>query len=370
MLPGPLLCIISLVLLSGCMAAESLYSVLGVKKGASDGDLKKAYRKLSKKLHPDINPDEAAHERFIEVAKAYEVLSDSEKRSIYDKHGEEGLKQHEAQKAGGAQDPFARFFGGGGVQEQRGPGMITNLEVSLNDMYTGRTVEFQIPRRVICPHCHGSGAETEHDIHQCNHCNGQGVTVQRHQVFPGMFTNVQMACPHCAGKGKRITKQCHVCSSAKTIQTQHTMAINIPAGAPEGFEEVFHGEADEQIGMDAGDVVVRVRSRMGEGEGFWRRKENGILGRVTLSAAEALLGFRRELKHLDGRKIIVSRTGTTQPAEVEVIEGEGMPGYMDIPQGDMFIEYSVVFPTEVSKETRQKLQEVLKYTPPVEHDEL
>lgn len=149
-------------------------------------------------------------------------------------------------------------------------------------------------------------------------------------------------CPHCNGKGKQITRSCHVCRSEKTIQTQHTLALHIPAGAPEGFEEIFHGEADEQIDMEAGDVVVRVRSKLNEGEGAWRRKENGILGRVTLSVAEvraclmerertwlkcwqqALLGFERRLTHLDGRTITLSRTGTTQPGEVEVIEGEGV----------------------------------------------
>ncbi|KAK8844597.1 hypothetical protein IAR55_006444 [Kwoniella newhampshirensis] len=373
MLPSSLLLVLSLLLLSGCLAAESLYSVLGVKRDASDADIKKAYRKLSKKYHPDINPDEAAHERFIEVAKAYEVLSETETRTIYDRHGEEGLKQHEAQKQGGGpQDMFARFFGqGGGQQEQRGPGLLTNLEVSLADMYTGRTVEFQIPRKIICTHCHGSGAETDRDIHECDRCGGRGITVQKHQVFPGMFTNVQMTCPHCGGKGKRITRHCHLCHGGKTIDTQHTLAVHIPAGAPEGFEEVFHGEADEGVDWEAGDVIVRVRSRKEDVDGGWGRKESGLLGRVTLSVAEALLGFERNMTHLDGRQITIGRRGTTQPNEVEVIEGEGMPSYMDVPQGDLYIEYSVVFPAKVSESTQEKLRDILGYTPPTSrHDEL
>ncbi|WVQ64558.1 uncharacterized protein L199_002725 [Kwoniella botswanensis] len=371
MLPSSLLFVLSLVLLSGCLAAESLYSVLGVKKDASEADLKKAYRKLSKKLHPDINPDEAAHERFIEVSKAYEVLSDTEKRGIYDRHGEEGLKQHEAKKQAGNQDPFARFFGGGAPQEQRGPGLITNLEVSLADMYTGRTVEFQIPRKIICTHCHGSGAESDKDIHECQHCGGRGMTVQRHQVFPGMFTNVQMQCNHCNGKGKRITRPCHLCKSNKVLDTDHTLAVHIPAGAPEGFEEVFSGEADESTEWEAGDVVVRVRSRREEGQGGWGRKEGGITGRVVLGVAEALLGFERNLTHLDGRTIPIGRKGTTQPGEVEVIEGEGMPAYSDVPQGDMYIEYSVVMPTEVTDDTQEKLRDIFGYHPSSSHhDEL
>ncbi|ORY27317.1 hypothetical protein BCR39DRAFT_538313 [Naematelia encephala] len=365
MLPATLLWVCSLCLLTGCLAAQSFYSVLGIKKDATDVDIKKAYRKLSKKLHPDINPDESAHHKFIEVSRAYEVLSDSETRTIYDRHGEEGIKQHEAQKQNGGRNPndiFSRFFGGGGQQQQqRGPSMLTNLEVELSDMYTGRTVEFQIPRKVICTHCHGSGAHSDADIHDCDQCGGQGIVVQRHQVFPGMFTNVQMTCNHCGGKGKRIARSCPTCDGAKVLDTLHTLAVHIPAGAPEGFEEIFHGEADEGMDWEAGDVIVRVRSRRLEGQAVWARKESGLIGRVTLSVAEALLGFDRTLTHLDGRTIALGRRGTTQPGEVEVIEGEGMPAFGDVLQGDMYIEYSVVLPTEVSESSRQKLLDIFEH---------
>ncbi|RSH88403.1 DnaJ- protein scj1 [Apiotrichum porosum] len=333
-----------LFLLSGALAG-SLYSILGVAKDASESDIKRAYR-----YHPDINPDESAHEKFIEVAK------DSETRQIYDRGGEEGLKRHEERKAGGG-DPFAQFFGGGRQEPPRGPSVVTNLEVHLADMYTGRTVEFNIPRRVICSHCNGSGAHSPAHIKQCGTCQGQGVVIQKHQVFPGMFTNVQMTCPHCNGQGQSITRQCGKCEGHRVVQTQNTLAINIPGGAPEGFEEVFHGEADESPDYDAGDVIVRVRSRR-ESSKEWTRKEAGLVGRVTLSVAEALLGFERNLTTLDGRVIPLARGGTTQPGEVEVIEGEGMPSYHDIPQGDMYIEYSVVMPTVVTDATRRKLLDV------------
>lgn len=149
--------------------------------------------------------------------------------------------------------------------------------------------------------------------------------------------------------------------------------MHIPAGAPEGYEEVFSGEADESPDMEPGDVIVRVRSNPETGRG-WTRKEGGLVGRVTLSVAEvsrnsfkavcvkltcqALLGFERNVTTLDERVLTITREGTTQPNEVEVIEGEGMPSYHDIPQGDMFIEYSVVFPTAVSDATRRKLVDV------------
>ncbi|KAL1408814.1 DnaJ-related protein scj1 [Vanrija albida] len=356
MLPRPLFWAIGLILLSGALA-KTYYSVLGIDRSADDSDIKRAYRKLSKKFHPDINPDESAHEKFIEVARAYEVLSDSELRTIYDRGGEAGLKRHEERK-NAPNDPFAQFFGGGGRQEPpRGPSVLTNLDVPLADMYTGRTVEFTIPRRVICTGCHGSGAHSPADVQACTGCGGQGVVVQKHQVFPGMFTNVQMTCPHCNGKGEKITRQCAKCGGERTVQAQNILAVHVPAGAPEGYEEVFSGEADQSPDFDAGDVIVRVRSQAKSNRG-WTRKESGLVGRVTLSVAEALLGFERNVTSLDGRTIPLGRSGTTQPGEVEVIEGEGMPSYHDIPQGDMYIEYSVVFPTSVSDGTRKKLVDV------------
>ncbi|BEI83167.1 hypothetical protein CcaverHIS002_0310350 [Cutaneotrichosporon cavernicola] len=350
----PLQLALALILLGQVLAASNYYSLLGLKKDASDADLKRAYRKLSKKYHPDVNPDESAHEKFIEVSKAYEVLSETETRQIYDRGGEAALKRHEERKAAAQHDPFAQFFGGGRNEPPRGPSVQLNLEVSLSDMYSGRTVEFNIPRRFICSKCSGSGANSPSDVHRCGTCNGQGVVIQKHQVFPGMFTNVQMTCPHCGGKGEQITKHCSDCGGARTVERQHTLAVHVPAGAPEGYEERFQGEADESPDFEPGDVIVHVRSTPQTNKG-WTRKESGLVGRITLSVVEALLGFERNLTSLDGRTIPVGRAGTTQPGEVEVIEGEGMPSYHDIPQGDMYIEYSVVMPTAVTDGMRKKL---------------
>lgn len=132
-------------------------------------------------------------------------------------------------------------------------------------------------------------------------------------------------CPHCGGKGETIARHCGDCSGARTVEVQHTLAVHVPAGAPEGFEETFQGEADESPDIDAGDVVVRVRSKREKG---WTRKESGLVGRITLSVEEALLGFERNVTTLDGRVVGIGRKGTTQPGEVEVIEGEGVSSGM------------------------------------------
>jgi len=197
--------------------------------------------------------------------------------------------------------------------------------------------------------------------------------VQKAQVFPGMYTNVQSTCPTCNGKGKIIARPCKHCQGAKLIQTTHRLTVDIPPGAPEGWEYVFEGEADESPDWEAGDVYVRVRSneQLAHQEG-WRRKENGLYRREVIGVDEALLGFEREITHLDGHKVSIKRPGTTQPNHVDVLAGEGMPPHGHWPHGDLFVEYSVVLPSAVSPKTRDALAEVFaKYGKDIKHrDEL
>ncbi|KAK7454672.1 DnaJ-related protein scj1 [Stygiomarasmius scandens] len=352
--------------------AADLYKVLDLHKSASEKDIRYAYKKLSRKYHPDKNKDPGAEEKFVEIAYAYEVLSDATKRQIYDRHGEEGLKAHaDGQQQGNPFDIFSNFFGGGHPardQVRRGPTSVTEFEVDLADMYKGASIDFMIKKNILCDHCRGSGAASDGDIHTCSGCGGSGVKVVKQQIFPGMFAQSQTTCNECGGRGKRIHKKCPHCQGNKVVDHTAHYTLEITPGMPEGHEVVFEGEGDESPDWEAGDVVLRVRSR--RNKGGWRRKESSLYWRETIGVDEALLGFDRNLTHMDGHVVRLVRKSVTQPGFVQTIEGEGMP----LPEnenlhGDLFVEYNVVLPVDISPQTRRKLTEAFR---PSEagHDEL
>ncbi|KAF8699160.1 DnaJ protein, partial [Rhizoctonia solani] len=318
------------ILVAVVAAGKDFYKVLDVDRGAGDATIKKAYKKLSKKYHPDKNNTPEAKDKFVEISRAYEVLSDSEKRAIYDRHGEDGLKQHEAGK--NAPDPFSMFsnFFGGGHHEQsrKGPTMLTEFEVSLADMYSGNHVEFRIKKRILCDHCRGSGAASDKDIHTCGGCKGQGIKLVKQQVFPGMYAQTQVTCNECGGRGKVIKKLCPHCQGHKVMDHTAEYTLDVTPGMPEGHEVVFEGEGDESPEYDAGDIVLR-----------------------------ALLGFERNLTHLDGHIVTLKRNGTTQPGHVQTVEGEGMPIFEGSGHGDLFVTYNVVLPTSLNDTLKQQLYE-------------
>lgn len=317
------------IVLAVAATTQDLYKLLGVSRTATEPEIKRAYKKLSRKYHPDKNSAPDAEAQFIAISEAYEVLSDDDKRQIYDRYGHEGLKQHE-QGAGARQhqrnpfDMFSRFFGGQhhGAQERKGPDLRVQMQVDLTSFFVGNYEEFSVPRKILCDHCSGTGAASKNDIKICSTCQGQGIVLQKAQIFPGMYTNVQSACPTCAGKGKTIAKPCKHCKGHKIVEITNPLSFYLPPGAKEGWEMVFDGESDESPEWDiAGDVVVSVTSHASP---EWRRKDSGLYRRETLAIDEALLGFERNITHLDGSIVQVVRTGTTQPGHVDVIKGRGV----------------------------------------------
>jgi len=294
----------------------------------------------------------------VEVAHAYEILSDSAKRQIYDHGGEEALKAHEGGQGHHSNpfDIFSSFFGGGRPAEEqvrRGPSSLTEFEVTLADMYKGNHIDFMIKKKILCDHCRGSGAASNHDIHTCPTCNGAGVRLVKQQIFPGMFAQTQVTCNDCAGRGKIIKKMCPHCRGSKILDHTAHFTLEVEKGCPEGHEIVFEGEADESPDWEAGDVVLRVRSRRDQG-GF-RRKETSLYWTETIGIEEALLGFEHRLTHFDGHNITLGRKGVTQPGFVDVIRGEGMPIFGTESYGDLYVEYKVVLPLELSSKIRQRL---------------
>lgn len=354
----------ALVWCAWIVAAADLYKVLEVARSASETDIRKAYKRLSRKYHPDKNKEPDAEKKFIEIAHAYEVLSDSEKRAIYDRHGEEGLRQAEGgQHHANPFDMFSSFFGGR-PQEQvrRGPTMISEIEVSLADMYTGKDVDFRIKKRILCDHCRGTGAASDGDIKKCTGCDGHGVKLVRQQVFPGMFAQTQATCNECGGRGTIIVRKCPHCGGEKVLDHTAHYTLEVTPGMPEGHEVVFDGEGDESPDWEPGDVILRVRSQ--KVRGGWRRKESSLYWRETIGIEEALLGFERNLTHLDGHVVQLKRNGVTQPGLVQTVAGEGMPLFGTEGHGDLFVEYTVVLPTSLSPDLKRRLADAFHSTRP------
>ncbi|CCM00090.1 uncharacterized protein FIBRA_02117 [Fibroporia radiculosa] len=271
----------------------------------------------------------------------------------------EGLKAHEG---GGQQytnpfDIFQNFFGGGfhGQQQvRRGPNSISEIEISLTDIYTGANIDLGITKRILCDHCRGSGAASSADIHTCPACNGAGVQIVRQQIMPGMFSQAQVTCGQCGGRGSTIVRRCPHCGGAKVLDHTQHYTLEVPKGAPEGYEVVFDGEGDESPDWEPGDIITRLRTR--KDKGGWRRKESSLYWRETIGIEEALLGFERNLTHLDGHIVELKRHGVTQPGFVQTIKSEGMPVFEhDDAYGELYIEYNVVLPREVSPDMRRRL---------------
>ena len=308
------------------LAKEDYYKILGIDPSASDRDIRRAYKTLSKKWHPDKNPNnESAQARFLEIGHAYEALSDDTLRQIYDQHGHDGLENH---KRGGGQgagfhdpfDLFRNFFGGGGgggaPGQRRGPDMEVKMALPLRDFYNGKETDFTVEKNQICDTCKGSGSE-DGQVDTCDKCGGRGMIIQKHQLAPGIFQQVQMHCDKCGGQGRKIKHVCKVCAGAKLQRKPVTLTAFIEKGMGKGTRLVFENEADESPDWVAGDMILNLVEddpKPGENDGertdgtFFRRKGRDLYWKEVLSLREAWMGgWTRNLTHLDGHVVQLSR---------------------------------------------------------------
>ncbi|BFZ58339.1 DnaJ-related protein scj1 [Savitreella phatthalungensis] len=358
-------------------SGDDYYEILGLKKSdrPTERDFKKAYRTLSKKYHPDKNPgDEAAKDRFVKVASAYEVLSDKKKKATYDKYGEEGLKR-EAQGGSPHHDPFdvfSQFFGGGGRGgRRRGPNLESVVEIDLERIYSGSSFDVTVDKQVVCERCEGSGADSDYPVEECASCGGHGVKIFKIQLAPGMFQQVQQACDACAGKGSRITHKCTKCNGAKVYRAQESYVVDVPAGLPRNDKVIFEGEAEESPDIDTGDLVITIREDSRGNAKGWHRRRNDLFRTEAVSLGEALLGgWTRKITRLDGSVLEYGRRvgEVVQPGEVTVMEDEGMPAWQPegyaTGKGKAFIEWQVVLPkVKEGGDTAKQLAKLLKHTP-------
>lgn len=366
----------------GTVDNEGLYNALGVSKDADENELKKAYKKLALKHHPDRGGDGekvvnflnfqlselirktlTSYIQFKEISTAYEILSDPEKKRVYDQHGMDGL---EGQGGNGesAEDIFSMFFGGSRSGRPRGPqkgeDIVHAIKVSLEDLYNGKTVRLAISRNKPCQECEGRGGKIGAE-RSCSECNGRGIRIQLRQIGPGMVQQMQCACPACKGTGKLMEERdkCKGCKGNKVCKDRKVLDVVIDKGMKDGAKIKFSGEADEIPGTLAGDVIIVVQEK--EHDKF-KRKGADLVHDIELQLSEALCGFSRTISHLDGRVLkIDSQPGSVVKEDaVKVIEGEGMPFQGNIfTKGRLFIHFKILFPKSLPLATVTAISVVL-----------
>jgi molecular chaperone DnaJ len=338
------------------------YELLRVSRSADDAEIKRAFRKLARELHPDVSDAPDAAERFKEVVEAYEVLSKSETRALYDRYGHAGLRSGGFQPGhvdfGNLADLFSAFFGddvlfGGRQRRGRGADLAAAVEIDLVEAAHGvsRDVPFEVA--VMCAHCGGDGAEPGTEITTCPTCGGAGRLQHVTRSVFGEFVRTQ-ACPDCAGTGRRIETPCGDCHGGGRVIEERTLTVEIPAGIHDGQRIRLGGEGHAGVlGETSGDAYVEVRIRPDE---RFVREGNDIYTTVGVTITQAALGATITIPTLDGEEDLELAAGT-QPGEVIVLRGRGMPVLQGFGRGDERVLVNVLVPRHLTDEQRRLLRE-------------
>lgn len=341
------------------MSKRDYYEVLGVEKSADDKELKKAYRRVAMKNHPDRNPDDkAAEEKFKEASEAYEILSDSQKRAAYDQYGHAGV-EGQAGFGGGAGgfggggfsdifgDVFGDIFGGGGGGRggpSRGADLRYSLDLSLEEAVKGKTVKIKVPTLVTCNVCDGSGAKPGTSPTTCATCGGHGQV----RMSQGFFS-VQQTCPSCRGTGKTISDPCNNCHGQGRLEENKTLSVKVPPGVDTGDRIRLSGEGEAgDAGGPPGDLYVQVNVREHE---FFQRDGKNLYCEVPISMFDACLGGEIEVPTLDGR-VKLRIPSETQTGKLFRLRGKGVISVRGGAAGDLMCR--VVLETPVNLSSKQK----------------
>ncbi len=345
------------------MSKEDYYDTLGVKREADNGDIKKAYRKLAMKFHPDRNPNDAeAEKRFKEVGEAYEVLKDEQKRGAYDRFGHAAF-EHGSPGAGGAAgfgggfaDIFDEMFGdftrghGGQGGNNHGADLRYNMEISMEDAFVGKTVKIRVPSSVQCKTCNGSGSAGGAAPVSCATCSGHG----RVRTQSGFFT-VERTCPACQGEGKVIREPCKDCGGQGRTRKEKTLSVNIPAGVEDGTRIRLSGEGEAGMrGASAGDLYIFLSIAKHR---IFQRDGADIYCRVPIAMATAALGGAIEVPTVNGGRTKVTIPSGTQTGQQFRLKNTGMPVLHSKSRGDMFVQTVVETPVNLSKRQKELLKE-------------
>ena len=342
---------------------QDYYELLGVARDAGEGEIKKAFRSLARELHPDVSDAPDAEERFREVVEAYEVLSKSETRELYDRYGHEGLRSGGFEPGhfdfGSLSDLFSAFFGDDLLgRVARGADLAATVEIELVEAARGTKRDVQFEVAVTCPHCGGDGAEPGSEVTTCPTCGGAGRMQQVTRSVFGEFVRTQ-ACPTCGGSGRKIETPCAECHGAGRVLEQRTVEVDIPAGIHDGQRLRLSGEGHAGgIGARAGDIYVVVHVQR---DPRFVREGNDIYSTVDLTATQAALGATMTIPTLDGDYELELEPGT-QPGEIKLLRGRGMPVLQGFGRGDQHVFVNVLVPRHLNEEQRRLLEEFETHT--------
>ncbi|PIE84340.1 MAG: molecular chaperone DnaJ [Bacteroidia bacterium] len=366
------------------MAKRDYYEILGVPKGASTDEIKKAYRKLALQYHPDRNPGDAeAEAKFKEAAEAYEVLGDADKRARYDRFGHEGMGG-----AGGGfhsggmsmEDIFSQFgdifggafggafggFGGRGASRPRGTDLRIHLSLTLEEMASGVTKKLKLKKDTVCSACHGSGAASSSAKTECTTCHGQGFVTRVANTMLGRMQTRQ-PCPTCGGTGQIIKEKCRVCNGRGVERAEETISVDIPAGVSDGMQLAMRGMGNAgPQGGDPGDLLIAIDQKAHES---FVREGNDLIYNLKISFPTAALGGSVEVPTLSGQAKIKISSGT-QPGKLLRLRGKGMPMMNARQAGDLLVVVDVHVPTSLTSDEKKLLKSLAEQKhiePPAEN---
>ena len=350
------------------MYRRDYYDILGITRDANNEDIKRAYRKLAMKYHPDRNPgDKEAEENFTQAAEAYEVLRDGEKRRIYDQFGHAGLEGSGFRGFSGFDDIFSSFgdifedfFGFGGqrgrtrTRARQGNSLRYDLELTLEEAFHGREQKISFPRWLACEACHGKGIEPGKEPQICSTCQGRGQVIRSQGFF-----QISTTCPSCQGQGRIITDPCQECGGRGKTKADRELTVKIPAGVDSGSQLRLRGEGEPgEDGGPPGDLFVVIHVREHD---FFSRDEEHLFCEIPISFVQAALGTTVDIPKLgeEGSHELEIPSGT-QPGDVLKLSGRGMPFLQNNKRGDMFVKINVKIPAKLSPEQRTLLEDFAK----------